>query len=162
MYGDKIDKTNPYASRSVIGDVETSVRGNIILRVGQLNVVGGNGWHQTEHVVLSPDEARAFVADIQDRIEDERGPRFNLGERVRLRGNPEGPLTTYIVVARRGLDKVDLIAPTQDDDAIREDGLTSRSLVGSAGEPTDAVVDLAGEVLHERGLDDAGNKVVEH
>lgn len=49
--------------RSVIGAVARSSAGNVILRVGQENVAH-LGWHQTEHVVLTVDEAKALMADL--------------------------------------------------------------------------------------------------
>lgn len=60
MYGSAIrteyDRQTGRA-RSVIGEVDTSSAGNVILRVGR---EAGDGWQQTEHVVLTPDEALAL------------------------------------------------------------------------------------------------------
>lgn len=48
--------------RSVIGEISTSMTGNLVLRIGQENQTPG--WHQTEHVVLTPEEAREFASEI--------------------------------------------------------------------------------------------------
>lgn len=53
--------------RSVIGGVETSQTGNIVLRVGRENYPGGP-WTATEHVVLTPAEARALMTDVAVRL----------------------------------------------------------------------------------------------
>lgn len=50
-----------HGPRGVIGTPERSPAGNLVLRVGQDNL-GQRGWRQTEHVVLTPDEARDFLA----------------------------------------------------------------------------------------------------
>ncbi len=46
---------------SVIGPPERSHAGNLILRVGHLVNGGRGGWEATEHVVLTPAEARHFL-----------------------------------------------------------------------------------------------------
>jgi hypothetical protein len=46
--------------RSVVQSPELTAAGNIVLRVGREHP---GGWEQTEHVVLTADEWRAFVAD---------------------------------------------------------------------------------------------------
>lgn len=61
IYGTKVDRSIYHPLADVIGQVETSQAGNVVLRVGQ-EVAPHNGWHQTAHVVLTPDEARALAA----------------------------------------------------------------------------------------------------
>lgn len=61
LYGLRVIST--YAKTSVIGPVEKSVSNNTILRVGKMNQDGS--WTQTEHVVLTPDELREFIAELQ-------------------------------------------------------------------------------------------------
>jgi hypothetical protein len=54
-----------YHKGHVIGKVEVSSAGNIILRAGVTNEGGlRTGWHQTLHIVLTPDEARETVREI--------------------------------------------------------------------------------------------------
>lgn len=43
---------------SVIGDVEETMSGNAVIRVGRVLKGGDGGWIQTEYVVLSPPDAR--------------------------------------------------------------------------------------------------------
>lgn len=62
VYGLAVDPS-PWGARGVIGDVSTSQTGNTVLRAGRENE-GTPGWHQTEHVVLRPDEAREFIAEL--------------------------------------------------------------------------------------------------
>lgn len=54
---------NRLGSKSVLGTVEKSGAGNIVLHVGRLNTPEP-GWQQTEHLVLEPDEARVLVAQL--------------------------------------------------------------------------------------------------
>lgn len=49
----------PY--RSLVAAPEQSLSGNLILRVGREHATH-HGWQQTEYVVLTPDEARDFLA----------------------------------------------------------------------------------------------------
>jgi hypothetical protein len=51
--------------RSVIGEITTSIAGNVILRIGREHEPGGS-WHLAEHVTLTPDEARSFAAAVLD------------------------------------------------------------------------------------------------
>ena len=50
---------------SIIGEVTNSFAGNIILRIGHTN---RHGWQQTEHVVLTPEEAKSLCERITDLI----------------------------------------------------------------------------------------------
>jgi len=61
MYGHTRSPSQWTPEPSVIGEIETSAAGNVILRVGKLHSIG---WTQTEHVVLTPDEARALAAEV--------------------------------------------------------------------------------------------------
>ena len=64
MYGNSISRSAHVApAPSVIGEVETSIKGNVILRVGRL-ADDRSHWSQTEHVVMTPDETIAFVCDL--------------------------------------------------------------------------------------------------
>lgn len=56
----EIDHKRP---RSVIGSVEISLAGNVIVKVGKTVDEDGQ-WVKTEHVVLTPHEAIAFVTAI--------------------------------------------------------------------------------------------------
>ena len=60
MYGTAIGRSEYSPTRSVVGKPEVSGAGNLILRVGRENP-DVQGWSQTEHVVLTPDEAREFL-----------------------------------------------------------------------------------------------------
>ena len=67
LYGLALDRTQ-YEQlhgrpRSVIGSVTKSAGGNHVLRVGREEKVGGN-YELTEHVVLTPAEARALALEL--------------------------------------------------------------------------------------------------
>lgn len=63
----RLDSPRP---RSLIGEVERTLTGNIVLRVGRENEVRGQdyGWHQTEHVVLTQEEARELRDALSEHI----------------------------------------------------------------------------------------------
>lgn len=61
MFGNTISTSVYVPERSVIGPVETSPCGNIVLRVGREN---GQGWQQSEHVVMTTDEAIKFAHEV--------------------------------------------------------------------------------------------------
>lgn len=64
-YGTKIGRHARYnPHRSVIGEPEVSHSGNLLLRVGRENSDRSESWSQTEHVVMTADEAADFVVDI--------------------------------------------------------------------------------------------------
>jgi hypothetical protein len=58
-WGTEVDLGLGQPARSVIGPPARSARGNLVLRVGRER---GSTWEQTEHVVLTPREARDFLA----------------------------------------------------------------------------------------------------
>lgn len=73
VYGQKIDRSEWNRRRSVITAPSASGTGNIILRVGREHDPLERGydgrsldgsWEQTEHVVLTPAEARRFATEI--------------------------------------------------------------------------------------------------
>lgn len=64
IYGTGTDEANPFTwPRTVAPPPEQSLTGNVILRIGQQERAG-EGWHQVAHLVLTPDEAREYVAAI--------------------------------------------------------------------------------------------------
>lgn len=71
VYGLEIPSTHR-PERSCIGSIETSGAGNVVLRIGRETAQHAPSWQQTEHVVLSPDEARALIADIAGRLQPDR------------------------------------------------------------------------------------------
>lgn len=60
------------ARPSVIGEITQSPAGNVIVRVGRQNR-SGPGWSVTEHVVLTPQEARALVDRVAGLLDDDGG-----------------------------------------------------------------------------------------
>lgn len=66
-YGTEIAPTEFAPLRSVIDKPEQTIAGNIVLPVGRETVVGGT-WSKSEHVVLTPNEAYAFVREISQQI----------------------------------------------------------------------------------------------
>lgn len=65
MYGNEIPAWGGRPN-SVIGEVTTSNAGNLVIRVGKTRPEGG--WEQTEHLALSPTEARDLVVEITERM----------------------------------------------------------------------------------------------
>jgi len=62
MYGVTVPRSTIRTDRrSVVGEIETSMAGNVILRIGRENDIG---WSQTEHVVLAPEEAQALASEL--------------------------------------------------------------------------------------------------
>lgn len=68
-WGGRIERTEYSRLVGVVGQVQTSGAGNVILRVGHevedgQRGGGDHGWTQTEHVALMPDEALGLVRAI--------------------------------------------------------------------------------------------------
>jgi len=62
LYGNIVQGGRYGHPTSVVGEVSRSMSGNVILRVGQFNPDAG--WFQTEHIVLTREEAVALAAAI--------------------------------------------------------------------------------------------------
>jgi hypothetical protein len=56
-----------FGPRGIVGKPELSGAGNLIIRAGIENEMG---WHQVAHVVLTPDEADAFLTACRDLLAD--------------------------------------------------------------------------------------------
>jgi hypothetical protein len=63
VVGLQINASEYRPQRSVIAPPEPTTSGNVVLRVGR-ELPGGPGWEQTEYVVLTASEARAFAVSI--------------------------------------------------------------------------------------------------
>lgn len=61
-------EVRPYhgEARSVIGEVDVSLAGNVVLRVGREHSAG---WEQTEHVALTPGEARDVAYEMLRKLD---------------------------------------------------------------------------------------------
>ncbi len=72
--------SNQLRTVGVIGKVERSHSGNVILRAGELLKSNGvpMGWTQTLHIVLEPDEAETLVALIRGQL-DQTDPESGVG-----------------------------------------------------------------------------------
>lgn len=66
-YGSQVEGSEWRPLRSVIGQVETTGSGNIVLRVGR-ELARDSGWEQTEHVVLTPAEAAALIDELRSAL----------------------------------------------------------------------------------------------
>ena len=71
VYGQQVKRSVYGPPRGVIGAIETSGKGNVLLRVGRQHDAPHvsvqdtpHGWSQTEHVVLTRREATELVMDI--------------------------------------------------------------------------------------------------
>lgn len=65
-WGSRIERTEYSRTVGVVGQVQTSIAGNVILRVGHevdegQRGGGAHGWAQTEHVALTPPEALGLI-----------------------------------------------------------------------------------------------------
>lgn len=96
MYGQTIDRYEGQP-RSVIGPPETSAVGNVILRVGRENEPLFESWHQTEHVVMTKEEARALAGELT-RIE---------GAQARLASDTADTLESGLDILEEHLDEYD-------------------------------------------------------
>ena len=64
IYGTKVTRSEYRPVADVIGQIERSDVGNVVIRVGQ-EVSPHNGWHQTAYVVLTPAEAGLLINEIE-------------------------------------------------------------------------------------------------
>lgn len=64
MYGHKVRTAYDIrrVSRDVVGRVDTSAAGNLILEIGEMEIEGTT-WQKTGHVVLTPEEYLEFRAE---------------------------------------------------------------------------------------------------
>jgi len=69
MYGNKLAKSEWFPRRSVIGSVESTASGNVVLRVGQVWQDDPDRWSQTEHVVLTRNEVAQFLREVVEVME---------------------------------------------------------------------------------------------
>jgi hypothetical protein len=69
-YGIEISNSQWFPLRSVIAEPETTISGNLVLRVGRENGGDSTAWHITEHVVLTPEEAREYIAKLATLLPD--------------------------------------------------------------------------------------------
>lgn len=65
MYGNKITPSEFHPNLSLIGKIEQSMSGNVILRIGRMwSDDPQRGWQQTEHVVLKQMEVVDLVREL--------------------------------------------------------------------------------------------------
>lgn len=74
IYGDEVDGVGVTGRTGVIGEVDKSASGNLILRAG--HTLGDAGWEQTEHIVLTPAEGLLLVLEITSALFPGDGPVF--------------------------------------------------------------------------------------
>lgn len=74
IYGDEVDGVGVTGRTGVIGEVDKSASGNLILRAG--HTLGDAGWEQTEHIVLTPAEGLLLVLEITSALWGPDGPVF--------------------------------------------------------------------------------------
>jgi hypothetical protein len=63
MWGNRVEKTRSTPFRSVIGEIDRTPSGRVILRIGREHE---SGWEQTEHVVMLRNETADFVRQVTD------------------------------------------------------------------------------------------------
>lgn len=64
IYGNKIEASQWTPPHSVIGEVESTAAGNVVLRVGS-QTRDGNGWVQTTRITLTEREVIDLIADLE-------------------------------------------------------------------------------------------------
>ena len=65
MYGNRIPASEYHPRRSVIGAIDTTTSGNVVLRIGAMFTNDPErGWQQTEHVVLQTSEIGELIRDL--------------------------------------------------------------------------------------------------
>jgi len=141
-YGRQLEPGDWNRERSLIQSPSLSGAGNIILRVGREWESGGS-WHQTEHVVLSPDEAASLTAELgvlQDELYVEKA---TLGA-LMLRYVPDG-----VDVARLA-GALELLDTTLD-----------RAGAGVPPATVAELVALAGYLVERLGVDET-RRLLEH
>jgi hypothetical protein len=69
--GNTIERSIYHPLADVIGSVEVSGAGNVILRAGRENEAHGS-WSQMLHIVLTPDEADLLIDELTAAVEDYR------------------------------------------------------------------------------------------
>lgn len=70
MYGNKIAVSEYHPRRSVIGALDTTSSGNVVLRIGgQWTDNPERGWQQTEHVVLKPMEVSDLIRELAEHMQ---------------------------------------------------------------------------------------------
>lgn len=62
LYGSTVEKTKWTPYRSVVAEVGRTMSGNVVFRVGREN---DEGWSQTEHVVMTSEEAALFAREVE-------------------------------------------------------------------------------------------------
>lgn len=62
IYGNKVERYKDQPN-DVIGKIERSMTGNLILRIGSINP-DGHSWCQDKHVVLVPGEIEQFLNEV--------------------------------------------------------------------------------------------------
>jgi hypothetical protein len=66
IFGSKLAQNNE--NLALIGEIDMTAKGNVSLRIGRL-INGGSRWAQTEYVVLTRDEARNLLLELEAIIE---------------------------------------------------------------------------------------------
>lgn len=65
IYGTQVEPDYYTPLRSLIGEVQTSPSGNVVLRIGREREAKDGSWSQTEHVVLTQSEAIDLIAELE-------------------------------------------------------------------------------------------------
>jgi hypothetical protein len=75
MYGNQIAVSEFHPLRSLIGQIERSQSGNVILRIGrEWTDDDERGWEQTEHVVLVPLEVTRLMHELAEYLPSKPKP----------------------------------------------------------------------------------------
>jgi len=79
MFGNRLAASEFHPEVSVIGEIEKSISGNIVLRVGRIWTDDPErGWQQTEHVVLVPNEVPVFLRNVVEVMDPPRSKTLTL------------------------------------------------------------------------------------
>jgi hypothetical protein len=79
MYGNKIGPSEWHPEVSVIGEIDRSQSGNVVLRIGRIWTDNPErGWQQTEHVVLTRNEVSRFLREVVEVMEPTKADTLTL------------------------------------------------------------------------------------
>ena len=69
QYGNAIPGRLGTNEHHIIGQIETSLAGNTVLRCGRTEWPS-NSWTQSLHIVLTPDETQALIDELTNRLNE--------------------------------------------------------------------------------------------
>jgi hypothetical protein len=66
-YGLEVERSEYHPRRDLIGGIDRTPSGNIVLRVGR-ELGTGQGWESTGHIVMTTPEVGAFIESLRSAL----------------------------------------------------------------------------------------------